>query len=95
MKIRSLLTEEQKKKYDQMDQRPETARLPPRFTKSGFRFREGRPVPVDITTGISDGSFTEVISGALKEGQEIIVEATGGNNKSGSSPPQPSMRGIR
>jgi HlyD family secretion protein len=54
-------------------------------------------VPVDITTGISDGSNTEVTSGALKEGQEIIIEATAGNNKGASSSqaPQPSMRGFR
>jgi HlyD family secretion protein len=49
---------------------------------------EGKPVPVDITTGISDGSYTEVTSGALNEGQEIIIEATTGNNKSaGASRP--------
>jgi HlyD family secretion protein len=44
-----------------------------------------RPVPVEITTGISDGSFTEVISGNLKGGDEVITEAMGGNGKSGSS----------
>jgi HlyD family secretion protein len=52
-------------------------------------------VPVDITTGISDGSNTEMISGALKEGQEVIVEATTGNNKGGTSATQPSMKGFR
>jgi hypothetical protein len=38
---------------------------------------EGKPVPVDITTGISDGSYTEVTSGALKEGQEIMIRIFG------------------
>jgi HlyD family secretion protein len=54
-------------------------------------------LPVEITTGISDGSYTEVTSGALKEGQEVIVEAVAGNNKGGGSSQarQPSMRGIR
>ena len=58
---------------------------------------EGKPVPVDITTGISDGSYTEVTSGALKDGQEVITEVAGGNNKGGvsSQTPQPSMRGFR
>jgi HlyD family secretion protein len=97
IKIRSLLTEEQKKKYDQMDRRPDSSQGPAPVYKVWVAVPEGRPVPVDITTGISDGSNTEVISGALKEGQEIIVEAVTGNNKGGSSSqaPQPSMKGFR
>ncbi|MBI5967639.1 MAG: efflux RND transporter periplasmic adaptor subunit [Deltaproteobacteria bacterium] len=55
---------------------------------------QGRPIPVEITSGISDGSFTEVLSGNLKEGQEIILETIGGNNRAGPSQP-PSMRGFR
>jgi HlyD family secretion protein len=35
---------------------------------------EGKPVPVAITTGISDGAFVEVTGGELKEGDEVIVE---------------------
>ncbi|MCX5915174.1 MAG: hypothetical protein NTX30_00640, partial [Deltaproteobacteria bacterium] len=96
IKIRSLLTEEQKKKYDQMDRRPESTQGPAPVYKVWVPVPEGRPVPVDITTGISDGSYTEVASGALKEGQEIIVEATTGNNKGGSSQTtQPSIKGFR
>ncbi len=33
------------------------------------------PRRVKVTTGISDGSLTEVVSGDLKEGQEVIVES--------------------
>jgi HlyD family secretion protein len=36
---------------------------------------KGTPKRVAITPGISDGNYTEVVSGELKEGQEIIVEA--------------------
>jgi HlyD family secretion protein len=96
IKIRSLLTEEQKKKYDQMDQRPETSQAAAPVFRVWTPVLQGRPVPVEITTGISDGSYTEVASGALKEGQEVIVEQVGANNKSGSSPTtSPSMRGFR
>jgi HlyD family secretion protein len=95
IKIRSLLTEEQKKKYDQVEQRPETGQGPAPIYRVWAPVPEGRPVAVEITTGISDGSFTEVASGALKEGQEIIVEATGGNNKTGASSQPPTMRGFR
>jgi HlyD family secretion protein len=35
----------------------------------------GKPNRVVITLGISDGSYTEVVSGDLKEGEQTIVEA--------------------
>ncbi|MGE5253881.1 MAG: efflux RND transporter periplasmic adaptor subunit [Planctomycetaceae bacterium] len=97
VKIRSLLTEEQKKKYDQMIQRPETSQGAAPVFRVWTPVRQGRPLSVEITTGISDGSYTEVTSGVLKEGQEVIVEAVAGNNKGASSSQarQPSMRGIR
>ena len=34
---------------------------------------EGKPKAVNVVLGISDGSSTEVVSGELKEGQEVIV----------------------
>jgi len=99
LKIRSLLNEEQKKKYDQMPQGIEDTQTQAPLYKVWTPVPQGRPVPVEITTGISDGSFTEVLSGALKEGQEIILEAVGGNSKGGTSTSsqqtQPSMRGFR
>jgi HlyD family secretion protein len=97
IKIRSLLTEEQKKKYDQMDQRPESSQAAAPTFRVWTPVPQGRPVPVEITTGISDGSYTEVTSGGLKEGQEVIVEQVGsGNSKAPSSQtPGPSMKGFR
>jgi HlyD family secretion protein len=35
----------------------------------------GKPKRVNITQGISDGTYTEVVSGDLKEGQQVIVES--------------------
>ncbi|HEX9020289.1 MAG TPA: efflux RND transporter periplasmic adaptor subunit [Nitrospirota bacterium] len=35
----------------------------------------GKPKRVSITPGISDGAYTEVVSGDLKDGQQAIVEA--------------------
>jgi HlyD family secretion protein len=32
-----------------------------------------KPQPVEIKTGITDGRYTEVVDGALKEGQDVIV----------------------
>ena len=34
-----------------------------------------KPKRIKVTTGISDGSYTELISGDIKEGQEVIVES--------------------
>jgi HlyD family secretion protein len=49
--------------------------------------REGRPHRVRVKTGVSDGSFTEIVEGELREGDAIITEAevTGGR----AAPPQP------
>jgi HlyD family secretion protein len=38
---------------------------------------DGKPERIEITTGITDGNHTEIISGEIKEGQEIIVESKG------------------
>jgi len=97
-KIFSVLNEEQKKKYDQMLRRTEASKESAPVYKVWTPVPHGRPVPVEITAGISDGNFTEVLSGPLKEGQEIIMEAIGGNEKSGTASSQstpPTMKGFR
>ncbi len=35
----------------------------------------GKPKRLSVKTGISDGSYTELVSGELKEGQDVIVES--------------------
>jgi HlyD family secretion protein len=47
-----------------------------------------KPSPVKITTGLSDGNYTEVSSGNLKEGQEIITDSLSNKKTSSSSRPQ-------
>jgi len=47
---------------------------------------QGKPEPVPVQTGISDGSFTQVISDSLKEGEKVIigqkgVETSSSNNQ--------------
>ncbi len=48
----------------------------------------GKPKRVVITPGISDGNYTEVVSGDMKEGQQAIVEAL---RKGKSAAPAPRM----
>lgn len=52
-----------------------------------FVLRDGKPVAVPITTGISNSSRIELLEGELKEGDGVIVEQSGGAaKKSGMSP---------
>jgi HlyD family secretion protein len=44
-----------------------------------------KPRRVQITPGISDGNFTEILSDDLKEGDAVIIEAVGNAKKSGSA----------
>ena len=41
---------------------------------------------VKITTGITDGNFTELVSGGLKEGQDLVVEMLSKSKKTASGP---------
>ena len=49
---------------------------------------EGKPKPVTLRLGITDGTYTEILEGELKDGQEVIVAAT-----TGSAPPRPGAPG--
>lgn len=40
-----------------------------------WALEDKKPKKIRITTGISDGNYTEIVSGETKEGQEIIVES--------------------
>ena len=46
---------------------------------------EGEPLPVEIKTGISDGQFTELVEGVLKEGDEVIVGVDSSRTPQGAS----------
>ena len=42
-----------------------------------FVLRDGKPQPVSIQPGVSDGSQTEVVAGDLKEGDQVITDVSG------------------
>lgn len=93
-KLWGVLTEEQRTKLEQWSQssgqgtRGTPARV---WTVSP----DGRPRPVPIVIGISDGTFTEVISGDLEEGMEVIVEDLGKKKTSTQGPTSsPFMRPL-
>ena len=41
---------------------------------------DGKPTPVNVALGISDGTSTEVLRGGLREGQEVVVGAAAGGS---------------
>lgn len=47
--------------------------------------RNGKPERVPVVTGISDGMFSEIVSGDLREGQEVIVESASRPLKTGNT----------
>lgn len=58
---------------------------PDRKGPAVWRLENNKPKRISITLGISDGSNTEVASGELKAGDEVIVTAIETKNKAGSS----------
>jgi HlyD family secretion protein len=87
-KMRALLTPEQQATFDQMP-----AGQAGRGGSGGRAGRifvldaAGRPQPLAVRLGISDGTYTELLGGDLKDGQEIIVGAAGGAIAPASRPP--------
>jgi HlyD family secretion protein len=69
--IGALLTPEQREKFARLGSAPESA--------SAARGRvhvlngRGKPAPVDLALGITDGTFTEVLGGDLAAGQQVVI----------------------
>jgi HlyD family secretion protein len=51
----------------------------------------GKPKRTKVTSGISDGNYTEILSGDLKEGDGVIVESIGTAKKSDTPISSPGM----
>jgi HlyD family secretion protein len=51
----------------------------------------GKPKRVSVTLGISDGNHTEIVSGDLKEGQQVIVESLKKGKSASGGPAGPRM----
>ena len=47
--------------------------------------QNGQIKPVAIKTGISDGSYTEIVEGELKEGDNVVVESSAKKSESGKA----------
>jgi HlyD family secretion protein len=74
-KISAILSPEQKKRYDEMASEAQAAR-----TGSGggsgrvwIVGEDGKAKGIEVRLGLTDGSMTEIVSGDIKEGQEVIA----------------------
>jgi HlyD family secretion protein len=56
---------------------------------------EGKLIPVPIVLGITDGTFSEVISGDLQEGGEVVVEEMSNKKAPSQAGNPPFMPGRR
>jgi HlyD family secretion protein len=89
-RIREFLTDEQKARYDELTASVGQAR-------SGTAGRvwvigpDGKPAPITLTLGLSDGASTEVLRGDIREGQEVIVGSMGATGR-GAQPTQGAPR---
>jgi HlyD family secretion protein len=89
--IRNMLTDTQRPQYDELVKSSERQRgevaVRGRPGRVWIQNADGRPEPVPLTLGISDDSFTEVLSGELHEGQEVITGMLTAAKRPGSAPP--------
>lgn len=73
------------KSSEQMQRRkPETSGM-----QSLWILRDGKPIRVQIKMGISDGQWTEVLEGDIKEGDEVIVSLESAKKDTPQSPKPP------
>ncbi len=68
-------------------QRGVTAKPTANGTRSGrvYVLRDGKPVAVRVTAGLDDDSFTEIVKGDLKPGEQVIIAEQRNGSSSNSS----------
>lgn len=49
-----------------------------------YQLKNGKPTPINIKTGITDGNFTEIIDGQVTEGDKLIVREVSSKSESKS-----------
>ena len=91
-KIGGILTDEQKQKLKELSESSQAEQGKP--GRVWVLSSEGKSTPVSIVLGITDGTFSEVMSGNLKEGGDVIVEETSTKKTQSQASAPPLMRGI-
>lgn len=55
------------------------------YTGRVYVLRQGKPEPVEVTLGISDGRQTEIVAGELNPGDQVVVGEQGAENAAPSA----------
>ena len=89
-KIRAILTPDQQKRFDASAVAQDDGAGAPAGTAARVYVPgpDGKPQPVPIIVGLSDGTYSEVISGDIKTGQEVFVGTPSGSPARSSSGPR-------
>ena len=90
-KITAILREDQRKRYAEIV--AETAGRAPARGRVWIAGPDGKPQPVQVRLGLTDGSATELLGNDLKEGQEVLVSVALAAGKSAA--PASAPRGPR
>jgi HlyD family secretion protein len=97
--IRNMLTDTQRQQYDELlknaERQREAGAGQGRPGRVWIQNAAGQPEPLTLTLGIADDSFTEVLSGDLQAGQEVITGVLTTSKASGSSGFGPPGFGLR
>ncbi len=89
-KVSALLTPEQKKRYDEIASEAQAARAGGGGGSGRIWIigEDGKAKAVDVRLGLTDGSMTEIVSGDIKDGQEVIVGQQAAPKASGMPGPR-------
>lgn len=89
-RVSALLTPEQKKRYDEMAGEAQAARAGGGGGSGRIWIigEDSKAKAVDVRLGLTDGSMTEIVSGDIKDGQEVIVGQQAAPKASGMPGPR-------
>ncbi len=90
-KVSAILTPEQKKRYDEMAAEAQAARSGGGSGRIWVIGEDGKPKAVTVRLGLTDGSATEIVTGDLKDGDEVIVGLQSTTAKPAAGAPGPRM----
>jgi HlyD family secretion protein len=71
--------------------RPSSGASPEAPERTIYVLHGGRPEPIEVKTGLTDGTVTEVAGGDLKEGDQVVIEANVAGKAASSAGAPPRM----
>ena len=94
-RIAEVLTAEQRAKYEAMAGGPRSRGATTTSGRVWIRGEDAMPKAVSLRLGLTDGTSTELVSGDLKEGEEVILGTVSEATKAKTQPPGGQQKGPR